>query len=218
MISSVLAYGGNGAAIEELLKPDRPAGIEPEQRVVHYGISWNRYLAIDKKLGDDRPVPRLYFLDGELEIMTTSNEHERIKKWIGGFMDLYFDETGIEIMPRGQATMRHPLKEAGAEPDESWCIGEEREFPDLVLEIALTSGGVNKLEIYRRFKVPEVWIYRRNQIEIYSLGRSGRYSKMQRSKLLRGLDISLLECCLRIDSWQQARHAFRTGLAKRRRT
>jgi Uma2 family endonuclease len=218
MISSVLTYGGNGAAIDELLKPDAAAGVEPEQRVVYFGISWRRYLAIDKRLGDDRAVPRLYFVDGELEIMTTSNEHERIKKWIGGFMDLYFDETGIEIMPRGQATMRLPLKEAGAEPDESWCIGEEKEFPDLVLEIALTSGGVNKLEIYRRFKVPEVWFYRRNEIEIFALSRSGRYLKVQKSRLLRGLDISLIERCLRIHSWQQARQTFRAGLAKSRRS
>jgi Uma2 family endonuclease len=218
MISSVLTYGGNGAAIEELLKPDRPAGAEPEQRVVHYGISWNKYLAIDKKLGDDRSVPRLYFLNGELEIMTASNEHERIKKWIGGCIEDYFLESGVEIVTRGQATMRLPLKEAGAEPDESWCIGEEKKFPDLVLEITLTSGGINKLEIYRRFKVPEVWFYRHNQLEIFALGASGRCSKVQKSKLLRGLDISLVERCLRIHSWQQARQTFRAGLAKPRRS
>src|SRR5882724_7299619 len=127
--------------------------------------------------------------------MITSNEYERIKKWIGGLMDLYFDETGIDIMPRGQATIRLPLKEAGAEPDESWCIGEEKEFLDLVLEIALTSGGINKLEIYRRFKVPEIWLYRRNQLEIFVLNSSGRYSKVQKSRLLRSLDIPLIERC-----------------------
>ena len=106
------------------------------------------------------------------------------------------------------------MKQAGAEPDESWCIGEEKEFPDLVLEIALTSGGIDKLEIYRRFKVPEVWLYRRNQLEIFALNSSGRYSKVQKSRLLRSLDIQLIERCLRIRSWQQARHTFRAGLAR----
>ena len=96
--------------------------------MVHYAISWNRYLAFDKNLGDDQPGPRLYFLDGELEIVTTSNEHERVKEWIGGFMEDYFLEAGTEIMPRGQATMRLALKQAGAEPDKSWCIGGEKEF------------------------------------------------------------------------------------------
>jgi hypothetical protein len=66
--------------------------------------------------------------------MKTSNEHERIKKWIGDLMAVYFEEASIEIMPRGQATMRKALKQAGAESDESWCIDGEKEFPDLVSE------------------------------------------------------------------------------------
>src|SRR5207253_8981018 len=111
---------------------------------------------------------------------TTSNEHERIKEWIGGFMDIYFDEIGMEIMPRGQATMRLALKEAGAEPDKSWCIGEEKEFPDLVLEIALTSGGVRKLDVYRRFQVPEVWFWRNNKLEIFALDNAANYKALRK--------------------------------------
>jgi Uma2 family endonuclease len=118
--------------------PTRP---NPEERLIICGLSWQRYLDLDKALGDDRPGPRFYYLDGDLEIMTTSNDHERIKTWIGGLMEIYFDHLDIEIMPRGQATMRLALKEAGAEPDELWCLGEEKEFPDLVLEIALISGA-----------------------------------------------------------------------------
>jgi len=154
-------------------------------------------------------------LDGELEIMTTSNEHERIKKWLGGFMDIYFDEAGTEIMPRGLATMRLALKAAGAEPDESWCIGQEKKFPDLVLEIALTSGGVRKLDVYRRFKVPEVWLWRRNKLEIYALGAAGAYEPVPQSRLLPGLDISLLQRCVGIHSWRKARQAFRAGLSSK---
>ena len=153
-------------AFAELLRPEPTAdGFESEERLVICGVSWERYLALDKALGDDRPGPRFYFLDGELEIMTTSNEHERIKKWIGDLMAVYFEEASIEIMPRGQATMRKALKQAGAEPDESWCIDGEKEFPDLALEIALTTGGLSKLEIYRRFNVPEVWFWRRQVLE-----------------------------------------------------
>src|SRR6266850_1862685 len=92
----------------------------------------------------------------------------------------------------------------------------KKRFPDLVLEIALTGGGVNKLEIYRRFKVPEVWFYRHDGLEIFVLGNSGRYSNVQESRLLRGIDIQSIERCLRIHSWQQARQAFRGGLATRR--
>lgn len=175
MLSSILLQDDIDVAIEDLLKPEAGSALDPEDRIIFCGVSWKRYLAFDQKLGDDRPGPRLLYLDGQLEIVTTSIEHERIKKWIAGSMGDYFESLAMEIFPRGQATMRAPLKDAGAEPDESWCIGEEREFPDLVLEIALSSGGIDKLEIYRRFKVPEVWFYRRNKIEVFSLGRSGRY-------------------------------------------
>lgn len=217
MVTSLLTGEEEKRALAELLEPEPLAdGTRPEQRLIICGISWQRYLDLDKALGDDRPGPRFYYLEGDLEIMTTSNDHERIKKWIGDFLHDYFLDAGIEIMPRGQATMRLALKQAGAEPDESWCIGEERQWPDLVLEIALTSGGVNKLEIYRRFNVPEVWIWRRNKINIFILNDDATsYSPAQTSRLLPKLDIGLIERCAQIRSWQQARRAFRAGLAQR---
>ena len=93
-------------------------------------------------------------------------------------------------------------------------LGEEKEFPDLVLEIALTSGGVNKLEIYRRFGVPEVWFWRRNTLEIFALRDDGSgYERISRSRLLLQLDVALLERCLKISSWREARRVFRAGLA-----
>src|ERR1051326_2135851 len=145
MVASVLAPENGKAEWEELLRPEPLArGAEPEQRVVFCGVSWKRYLAFDRTLGDDRPGPRLYYLDGELEIMSTSEEHERIKEWLGMLLEEDFFEKGTEIMPRGQATMRAEMKAAGAEPDKSWCLGGEKKYPDLVVEIALTSGGINK--------------------------------------------------------------------------
>src|SRR3954465_590734 len=108
-LASTARNGLNG--LEELLQPELlPSGQEPEQRVVVCGISWERYLAFDQKLGNDRPGPRLYYLDRESELMTTPNEHERIKKWVSGFLEIYFEEKGTEIFTRGQATLRLPLK------------------------------------------------------------------------------------------------------------
>jgi Uma2 family endonuclease len=195
----------------ELLRPDLLSdGAEPEQRVVYSGISWERYLAFDKELGDDRPGPRLYYLDGELEIMSTSKEHERIKTVFGDLMAIYFEENAIEIMPRGQATMRNALRKAGAEPDESWCLDDDKEYPDLVLEIALTSGGIKKLDIYRHFNIPEVWFWRKKKLEIFAFDKSG-YQALTKSRLFPLLDISLLEKCVSMPSWLQACRAFRSG-------
>src|SRR5881628_3738504 len=99
MVAELLTGKDETSALAELLRPEPIAGgVVPEERLIVCGVSWQRYLALDKALGDDRPGPRFYYLDGDLEIMATSQEHERIKKWIGGFMDLYFDETSAEIM------------------------------------------------------------------------------------------------------------------------
>ena len=218
MVASLLTGDVENRAFAKLLRPDPLGdGLESEERMILCGVSWRRHIALDKTLGDDRPGPRFYHRDGDLEIMTTSNDHDRIKKWIAGFMDIYFEEAGIENTPGGQATMRLALKQAGAEPNESWCIRKEKKFPDLLLEIALTSGGVRKMELYRRFKVSEVWLRRRNKLEIFAMLKDGfDCEQVRKSRLLPRLDCTLIVRCVAIESWLEARRAFRAGLAAKR--
>ena len=216
MVTSLFIDPRQRAELVEVMHPEPLAGgIEPEERLVYSGLGWKGYLALDKVLGDDCPGPRLYYLDGDVEIMSTSDEHERIKNWLAGFVDDFLLNLDMDAIRRGQATMRI-LKVVGAEPDDAWCIGAEKKWPDIVLEIALTSGGLPKLEIYRRFRVPEVWMWRRGRIEIHVLraGAAGSgYELAASSPLLPGLKIATIERCLCMDSWLQARKAFRKSLA-----
>ncbi len=197
---------------------DATATTHGEERVIFCGVNWAQYLRLDEELGHDRPSPRLYWFDDQLEIMTTSLQHERLKEWLGSLIEDYLFETGIETFPHGQATMRK-LKEAGAEPDKSWCFEEEKEFPDLVVEVALSSGGIPKLDIYERFGVPEVWFWRKGALEVWTLRsrKSGYDGPARQSRLLRGLKIDLLERCLARPTWRAARSAFRQSLRRQRR-
>jgi Uma2 family endonuclease len=43
--------------------------------------------------------------------------------------------------------------------DECYCIGTEKEFPDIALEVIVTSGGVDNLEVYKRLGIKEVWFW-----------------------------------------------------------
>jgi Uma2 family endonuclease len=215
MVAPITTCPEEPLTLAELLRPDLSVnGAEPEQRIVLTEISWERYLEIDRALGRDAAGRHLYYLDGKLEIMSTSEEHERLKKWLAGFLEIYFEENELEIVTRGEATVR--LRDAGAEPDDSWCIGRSKKFPDLALEIALSSGGINKLEIYARLKIPEVWLWRKSALEIFAFERSG-YQQVRRSRLLPNLDVSLLTKCVSMKSWQQARKAFRAGLSAKHR-
>ena len=164
-------------------------------------------------LGHDCPGPRLYYWDEQLEIMTTSAKHETLKSWIGDFVGDFLFERDIIAFPTGEATIRI-MGEAGAEPDESWSIHEQSELPHLVLEVALTSGGISKLDLYRRFGTPEVWMWRKEKLEVWVLrpDRSG-YDLVKESAVLPGFDFALLTRCLAMmPQWNAARRAFRDGL------
>ena len=103
--------------------------------------------------------------------------------------------------------------ESGAEPDESWCLAESKTNPDIVLEIALTSGGLPKRELYRRFSIPEVWIWRRGRLEIHVLRRTGSgYHEARESVWFPNLPIATLERALTMPEALAARLAFRAAL------
>jgi Uma2 family endonuclease len=46
---------------------------------------------------------------------------------------------------------------------------EEKSIPDLAIEVVITSGSIDKLETYRRLGVTEVWLWKVNQLKLYSL-------------------------------------------------
>ena len=150
------------------IPPRGPLEPPGEGRVVLSGVSWDQYMAIDEERGADHSHPRLYYLDEQLEIMTTSRRHEKLSEWLSDLLSDYLLDLDMEVFPCGQAALQK-VNQAGAEPDKSWCLGEEKEFLDIALEIALTSGGLNKLEIYRRFPVQEVWFWRKDGLEIWDL-------------------------------------------------
>ncbi len=194
--------------------PGEPPG---EDRLVLGGVSWEQYVAIDEERGADNSQPRLYYLNEQIEIMTTSRRHERIAECLGDLLGDYFLAADLEVVPCGQATLQR-VHTAGAEPDKSWCLGEEKQYPDLVLEVALTSGGLDKLEIYRRFAVLEVWFWRGERLEIWTLrDDGGGYDGPARvSRLLPALDLAAIERCVALPTWREARRAFREIIAPKK--
>jgi hypothetical protein len=61
-------------------------------------------------------------------------------------------------------------------------------------------------------KVPEVWFWRKNQMEIYFLNLSEEYVRTESSRLLPDLDLGLVGKCLAMTSWREARKRFRAAL------
>ncbi len=53
----------------------------------------------------------------------------------------------IRFYSRGSAILGKRENKTRREPDESYNLGSKKQIPDLILEITVISGGINKLEI-----------------------------------------------------------------------
>jgi Uma2 family endonuclease len=163
-----------------------------DQRLVTYNVPWSHYEA-QLALRGDAPVPRMAYLEGTLEQMTPSRDHERVKSYIGRLLEAYALERDIDLSPYGGWTLTRAPKEAGAEPDECYIVGSDqnRDRPDLAIEVVWTSGGIDKLEIYRRLGVREVWFWREGRMAVHTLHDDG-YDECDRSRLFPDLDLTVL--------------------------
>jgi Uma2 family endonuclease len=110
-----------------------PADVD--QRVILSGVTWKQYETLLELFADDQPGVRVAYLEGELEIMSPSRKHERIKTTVGRLAELYALERDIPLTGLGSTTFREAAKERGAEPDEYYCIGAEKAVPDIAFEV-----------------------------------------------------------------------------------
>ena len=180
--------------------------------VVLRGLRWSDYQRMLEVRGD-AAVPRLAYLDGELEIMTPSRPHESIKSRIGTLVEVWCLEKGIEFSPYGSWTLEKKAAERGLEPDECYVFGQvaEPERPDLAIEVVWTAGGLRKLDIYASLAVPEVWFWRRGQITVHLLD-GGSYHEASSSRSLPGIDLAQLASFLDRPTASQGIREYRAAL------
>ncbi len=188
--------------LEKLEKLDEPILIDE--------LSWREFKVVEQLLS--RPGVRLSFLDGVLEIRRMPGEkHETIKERIGTLLDFYLFQIGLDYQPTGSMTLESPSGLVKREADKSYKLGPNRELPDLVVEVVVTSGGIDKLEAYKRLQIPEVWFWENGRLRLYSLGADG-YAEVDRSLVLPDLDIVLLARCINIENHLQAMREFRQAI------
>jgi Uma2 family endonuclease len=188
-----------------------PSILNPEQRFLLPGTyDWDAFETLERLLKASSSL-RITYLDGSIELMTLGEPHELLKKSLAILIEAYFIAMGIEFIPVGSATRRGEEKGTSFEPDESYYLGEKKENPDLAIDIILTSGNLQKLEKYRRFSIPEVWLWESNQLKVYQLQPSG-YVEVLSSQLLPNLDLALLARCVQMPSRLEAMRTFMTAL------
>ena len=184
--------------------------VAEDQRLTLYGVTWQQYEILRATL-DDFAGLRMTYFKGTLEIFKPGSKHERIKSLIGRLIETYSLETNTRLYACGSTTYRNQAEERGLEPDESYCIGELKDFPDLAIEVIVTSGSIDLLEVYRGLEVPEVWFWKNGQLSLYHL-QAGQYEQIERSILLPNLDINLLVRCANMPAQHDAVIEFRNAI------
>lgn len=184
--------------------------------IVLHGASWADYQRLLEMRGD-RSAPRISYLEGKLEIMSPSRPHESLKSVIGRLVEVWCLEQGIEFSTYGSWTLEDKSVERGVEPDECYVFGQiaEPERPDLAIEVVWTSGGLDKLEIYRKLRVREVWFWRRGILSIHVL-RGDTYQLVPHSEVLPGIDLVELATYLECPTTSQAIRDYQAALSARR--
>lgn len=189
-------------------RDDAPTG---DQFVHLRDVSWEDYERLLEMRGD-RSAPRIAYLEGTVEIMTPSREHEGLKSVIGCLVEVYCLVSGVEFQTYGSWTIKERKEERGVEPDECYVFGTELPArPHLAIEVIWTSGGMNKLAIYRRLGVSEVWVWRRGRIAVHVL-RGDEYEAAARSLDLPGIDLDQLTTFLDRPTTSQAMREYRAAL------
>jgi len=197
-------------------KPDPYARRKEDRFVVRRDVSWSE---LQRALEDrgERSQPRMAYLEGVLEIMSPGSHHEGLRGVIGRLVEVWCLEHDIEFTSLGNWTLQDESVARAVEPDECYVFGAplgERSRPDLAIEVLWTSGSMNKLEIYRKLAVREVWIWNRGRLTAHAL-RGEMYEWVNESLVLPGIDLSQLASLLDQPTTSAAIRAYRDLLRKR---
>lgn len=184
-----------------------------ESPLLFEGLTWREFKAVEQLL--DRPGYRLSFLNGVLEIRRRSGEpQEIIKGRIGALVEQYLLMAGFDFTPTGSMTLESETGKVKREADESYKLAPGRRLPDLAIEIVFSSGGIDKLEAYKRLKIPELWFWEDGLLEVYYLRGEGdglHYEKISSSEEVQGIDLDLLLRCMNMVNHVDAIKTFQQG-------
>lgn len=191
------AVVGNMAVMQTVYERYASRHAARDQIVVLRNITWEQYQSILAMRGEGSR-PKLAYLDGELEIMTTSRTHEHAKKIVARLLEAFAEAMDLYFDGAGGTTFAKEAESAGLEPDDCYFLKptpferdakpEDLVPPDIAIEIVHAHGGIDKLEVYRRLAVREVWFWIDDRLWVYALV-DDKYEELSRSRLLPDCDL-----------------------------
>jgi len=158
--------------------PIQAIELTPGSQIVIHNLSWADFERLLTDLGEKRHT-RMAYYRGTLEIMSPLALHERPHRIIAYIITTILENQARDWEDFGSTTLKRP-DIAGVEPDTCFYIQNASLVkgctqmdlniyppPDLAIESDVTSKTT--LNAYLALGVPEIWIYSKDQLNIYIL-------------------------------------------------
>ncbi|MBW4622839.1 MAG: Uma2 family endonuclease [Cyanosarcina radialis HA8281-LM2] len=179
----------------------------PPGTVVRMPGSWQDYCALRDSRGDGS-IPRIKYRDGEILLMSPMPRHGREAHLLAGIVEILLDSENRNYEAFTPITIDSP-ESRGIEPDycfyiDNWqaAVGKDRidwqtdPPPDLVIEIDVTT--YTAAEDYLPYRVPEVWLFKKNRLSIHQL-ENDRYVLQETSQFFPNFDLKAIASeCLKV--------------------
>ena len=177
----------------------------PSGMLVRVPGSWQLYRTLCDSRGDSS-IPRIKYRSGEILLMSPLPKHGREANILADVVKVLLDTQSRNYEAFTPITMELP-SESGIEPDycfyiDNWqaVVGRDRidwgtdPSPDLAIEIDVTS--YTDVADYAPYRIPEVWLFKRNQLSIYGF-QENKYQLQSISRYFPNVDLqSLITKCL----------------------
>lgn len=171
-----MTYAPEQLQVEDI----QPDSVKTEGILIFNGVSWPTYKAVMADVGDGRAW-RIAYDQGVLEIRMPLQKHEQPKVLLASFVEALADELAIEVMHLGSLLLEREDLSRAIEPDTCFYIQNESLVrnkdinlsvdppPDLAIESDHTHSSMNKHDIYAALRVPELWRYHKQTLQVYLL-------------------------------------------------
>lgn len=190
----------------------------PSGMLVQMPGSWQLYRTLCDSRGNSS-IPRIKYRLGEILLMSPLPKHGREANILADVVKVLLDVQNKNYEAFTPITIELPSV-SGIEPDycfyiDNWqaVVGRDRldwntdPSPDLAIEIDVTS--YTDVNDYALYNIPEVWLFKRNQLSIYGL-QENKYQLQLTSRYFPNINLqALITECL------EAASARGTGIAIR---
>ena len=162
-------------------------------------VDWQTYEQLLQVFEGKRNL-KLTYDRGELEIMVPSQEHESDADMLAALVVILTKGFKLPIHRGGSTTLKRLKLKKGLEPDRCFWIANAPKMagvrqlnlklhppPDLAIEVDVTHSSLNKLRIYAKLGIPELWLLDGDDLQFYVLGANGKYIQTSTSNTFAGI-------------------------------